>query len=123
MNILIKLVSIIDFHSSNSYSSGLFLILVPALLTRIFNFPKSLTALSISELHEFSSVTSTICDMHSIFKLLSNSTDFLFLSLFLPAITTLAPASPIAFAIARPIPPFPPVTRATLPLKSKSFII
>ena len=40
VNILIKFVSIIDFHSCNSYSSGLFLIFVPALLTKIFNLPK-----------------------------------------------------------------------------------
>ena len=64
VNVLIKFVLIIEVHSSNSYSSGLFLIFVPALLINIFNFPNSLATSSISLLHEFSLTTSTMKDLH-----------------------------------------------------------
>ena len=47
---------------------------------------------------------------------------FLFLVSFLPASTTVAPASPMALAIAKPIPPFPPVIIATLSIKLNNFI-
>ena len=38
VNVLIKYVSMIDVHSFKSYSSGRFLILVPALLIKILSF-------------------------------------------------------------------------------------
>ena len=43
-----------------------------------------------------------------------------FLSSFRPNTAMAAPASASAIAIARPMPPFPPVTMATRPVKSNS---
>src|SRR5688572_15059508 len=112
---LVRFVSSTSFHSSSEYSSGRLRTLMPALLTRISRRPSRFAA------------SSTIArQLASSFRSASSATApgrlcsaAAFLALSRPAIATLAPAAASPCAMARPMPPLPPVTSAVLPLRSK----
>jgi hypothetical protein len=66
-----------------------------------------------------SSETSTACTSTSPPYALSRASAAAFFSGFIPQITTLAPAWARPSAMPRPMPPLPPVIRATFPVRSK----
>ena len=97
------------------------LLIIPALLTSMSIIPTSFSILVICSSTAFSSVTSkryadTLipCPAYSFFAFSSFSADISLITIAAPAF-----ASPVAIDIPRPC--VPPVTRAILPVRSKSF--
>src|SRR2546425_1248404 len=116
----VRLVSRTRRHSSRVRSWTGFRMLVPALLTRMSRRPsRSMVAFVIAST-DASLVTSTSmaiavppCRSISV----AAARDF---SRFRAATTIWAPAAASPCAIPRPMPPFPPVTTATLPFRSNT---
>src|SRR5581483_3813734 len=122
MKALVRFVSRTVCHSSTVYSSGRLRMFVPALLTRMSSRPKRSTAFWTISRHEASDRTSTLTMSARAPAAPSSFTASVLLPTFRAASTTAAPARASPRAIPRPIPPFPPVTIATLPVRSKSFM-
>src|SRR3981189_3613295 len=112
----------IVFHSSSAYSSGCLRMLVPALLTRISSRPNFFTAALISARHDSAVVTSTATASALAPAAASFLTAAALFASSRPAMTIAAPASARPCAMPKPMPPLPPVTTATRPLRSKSAI-
>jgi hypothetical protein len=92
--------------------------LVPALLTRMSSRPQRASVASTIAATDFSSVTSVStakADAPRASRSRTAARDF---SAFRAAMTILAPAPAKPRAMPSPIPPLPPVTIATFPLKS-----
>src|SRR5260221_7942112 len=116
-NALVRFDSSTRCHSASVYSSGRFLMLMPALLTRMSSPPSWRAASSTMPRHAFSSVMSAAMAMAPSFFAAAA-----FLAPSRPAIATLAPARAKPSAMPSPMPPLPPVTSAVLPLRSKRFM-
>src|SRR3990172_3569892 len=122
MKALVRFVSRTVCHSSTEYSWGCFRMLVPALFTRMSSRPKRSTAFCTSSRHEASRRTSTATASAFAPRAWSSFTAASLFAALRAATTTAAPACASPRAMPRPIPPFPPVTMATRPVRSKSFI-
>src|ERR1700687_976533 len=105
-------------HSSSSSACGALRILMPALLTRMSIRPSSRKVRSTMAVMAALSVTSATTDIALTPCRLSSATAASDFASLRPTITTLAPASASPRAMPRPMPP---VTIATLPLRSNSF--
>src|SRR6185312_5826163 len=92
---------------------------MPPLLTRMSSRPKALTAAPTSVRQESSRVTSATMPATLAPRSRSSAAAVSHFSLLRPTMTTVAPAAPSPRAMPRPIPPLPPVTIATLPVRSK----
>src|SRR5689334_3352398 len=97
--------------------------LVPALLTRISIRPSSLPTRSIIAATAALSVTSVATAIALTPRLYRSSTALADFASLRPTTAISAPASASPRAMPRPMPPLPPVTIATLPLRSKSFVV
>src|SRR5450631_481677 len=120
-NALVRLVLITLSHSSSSSACGALRILMPALLTRMSIRPSSRKLRSTMAVTAALSVTSATTDIALTPCRLSSAaaaSDFVSLR---PTITNWAPALASPRAMPRPMPPLPPVTIATLPLRSNGF--
>src|SRR5260221_11004045 len=102
------------------YSSGCFRMLMPALLTRMSSRPNALTAAPTSVRHDSPGVPSGTMRATLAPPSRSSAAAVSHFSLLRPTMTTVAPAAPSPRAMPRPMPPLPPVTIATLPVRSKS---
>ena len=91
----------------------------PALATQLSTWPSTFTVSAKASITCFSSPTSTIWAWTLRPWRLSFSAAASFFSWRVPQMQTSAPASAIASAMPKPMPPLPPVTSATLPLRSK----
>src|SRR5882672_7481494 len=109
-------------HSSMSSACGGLRILMPALLTRMSIRPSSRTVRSTMVATADLSVTSAGTDIALTPRCLRSATAAFDFASLRPTIAMSAPASASPHAMPRPMPPLPPVTIATLPLRSKSFI-
>src|SRR5208282_4489253 len=96
-------------------------IAIPALLTRIDTGPSLRSTSSIAGRRSSRRVTSSWIAVAGTPALASSSTTARFFSSLRARIATAAPASARPSATPRPIPPLPPVTTATLPLRSNIF--
>src|SRR6266704_186801 len=103
-----------------SSACGALRILMPALLTRMSIRPSSRTVRSTMVATADLSVTSAVTDMALTPRCLRSATAAFDFASLRPTIATAAPDSASPHAIPRPMPPLPPVTIATLPLRSKS---
>src|SRR5262245_40993538 len=97
--------------------------LVPALLTRMSIRPSSRPTRSIMEATPALSVTSVATAIAFTPRLRRSSTAAADLASLRPTTAISAPASASPRAMPRPMPPLPPVTIATLPERSKSFVV
>src|SRR5260221_5083958 len=113
-NALVRFDSSSRCHSRSVYSSGRFLMLMPALFTRMPSPPSWRAASSTMPRHAFSSVMSAAMAMAPSFFAAAA-----FLAPSRPAMATWAPARANPSAMPSPMPPLPPVTSAVLPLRSK----
>src|SRR6266404_6278353 len=93
---------------------------IPALLTRISIRPSSRLTRSTISATAALSVTSAVTDIALAPFCLSSATAAFDFASLRPTMTISAPASANPRAIPRPMPPLPPVTIATLPLRSNS---
>ena len=112
LNCPVRFTSNTSFHSSSSISCN-FLICgkIPALFTRISNFPNFSIILLITFFTSFEFLISAVIPIA--FGI--SNTAFSNLSSFFAVIATVAPFSDKIFAVANPIPRLPPVTNAILP--------
>src|ERR1700761_365545 len=117
-NALVRLVEITLSHSAISSVSGGLRMLMPALLIRISIRPSSRCTRSVMAATAASPVTSTVTAM-ALWPVSDRSAtasaDF---ASFRPTMAMIAPAAASPRAMPRPMPPLPPVTIATLPLRS-----
>src|SRR5208282_2315019 len=116
-----RFVSITRSQSSALKFNALPMIAIPALLTRIEIGPSLRSTCSIAGRSSSRRVTSSGIAIAGTPALASSSTTARFFSSLRARIATAAPASARPSAIPRPIPPLPPVTTATSPLKSNIF--
>src|SRR5215468_2951786 len=119
---LVRLTSITWRHSASDSSCGTLRMLIPALLTRMSSRPRRATVSATILRHWVSSATltsSTTVLTPSWASSAAAASAFLTLR---PAMATVAPAWARPRAMPRPMPPLPPVTTATLPVRSKSFM-
>src|SRR3712207_1134315 len=120
-NTAVRLVSITRSNSSTEYSSGRLRMPMPALLTRMCRPPCPSTAWATIRRTSSTFVTSTEQPAAAPARMaLSSPTAASIFSWLRPATTTVAPHSTKPRAIPSPIPPLPPVTIATLPVRSNS---
>src|SRR5437660_738333 len=110
-----------SFHSASAISCGGLRMLIPALLNRMSTRPNALRTSSAARSMCSGWVTSAWTGMVSTSKSAripaAAASDF---AVFRPSTAILAPASASPRAMPRPIPPLPPVTIATLPLRSNT---
>src|ERR1035437_3584572 len=97
--------------------------LVPALLTRMSSRPNASSAASISARHAACPVTSASTAAAFAPSASSAFTAAAFLPALRPAIASAAPACASPVAMPRPMPPLPPVTIATRPLRSNGLLM
>src|SRR5271165_5841528 len=95
---------------------------VPALFTRMSSRPNSATVSATSFTHAAFLVTSPATNAQRAPSSRNEASAGPALSSLRPAITIDAPHDAIPCAIANPMPPLPPVTSATFPVKSNSFM-
>src|SRR5258708_6050086 len=119
-NALVRLVFITLSHSSSSSTSGALRILVPALLTRMSIRPSSRLARSIMAPTAFLSVTSAAIDIALPPSCLISATAASDFAALRPTMVMAAPAFASPRAMPSPMPPLPPVTIATLPVRSNN---
>src|SRR5690349_17489963 len=122
MKALVRLLSITVCHSATVYCSGCLRIDMPALLTRMSSRPCAFIVFAIRARHDssFSTSTGMALALAPAFSICLTASAFLAASR--PATTMVAPARAMPSAMPRPMPPLPPVTTATLPVRSKRFI-
>src|SRR5262245_7999888 len=97
--------------------------LVPALLTRMSIRPSSLPTRSIIAATAALSVTSVATAIAFTPRFRKSSTAAADFASLRPTTAMSAPASASPRAMPRPMPPLPPVTIATLPVRSKGFVV
>ena len=110
-------------HSASVYSCGAFRIVVPALFTSMSTRPSSCRVSLTIETTEASSATSTPIPIARAPRLWSSDTARWVFSSSRAETTTDAPELASPFAMPSPIPPLPPVTIATFPLRSNMLLI
>src|SRR6266851_6676051 len=109
-------------HSSSESACGGLRILMPALLTRMSIRPSSRLTRSTTAATADLSVTSAVTDMAVAPRCLSSVTAAADFASLRPTMAIAAPASASPIAMPRRMPPLPPVTIATLPLRSNSAV-
>src|SRR6266699_2165117 len=93
---------------------------LPALFTKMPRLPSSLSTVLSAGSNPARLVTSTLTAIEGAPIAFSSESTRWFFSLFRPNTATAAPASANPSAMLRPIPPLPPVTTATRPVKSNN---
>jgi hypothetical protein len=96
--------------------------LMPALATRMSRPPNALTVSAIMRRTWSPSFTSAASATARPPSPSSSASAAAFFASLRPAIATSAPARAKPLAMPRPMPPLPPVTSATLPLRSNGFM-
>src|SRR5438876_4160654 len=105
-------------HSSRSSACGDLRMLMPALLTRMSIRPNSRLTRSTMAVTAALSATSAATDIALALRCWSSAIAAADFASLRPTIAMPAPASAKPRAMPRPMPPLPPVTMATLPLRS-----
>src|SRR6185436_20288810 len=116
---LVRLVWITLFHSAMSSACGGLRILMPALLMRMSIRPSSPATRPAMAATESLSVTSAATAIAVAPPCLSSATASADLASLRPTTAIAAPACASPRAMPSPMPPLPPVTMATLPVRSK----
>src|SRR5262249_46394914 len=109
-------------HSSAVSASGGLRTVVPELLTRMSSRPNAATVFAIAPRQDASSTTSNSMNVALAPSFCSSATAASALARLRAAIATAAPACAKPRAMPSPMPPLPPVTSATLPGRSRSFM-
>src|SRR5665213_2088937 len=111
------------FHSSSESRCGGLRTVMPALLTRMSMRPSSRLTRSTMAATAALSVTSVMTEIAFTPCCRSSATASFDFASLRATIAIAAPASANPRAMPRPIPPLPPVTIATLPVRSNSFAV
>src|ERR1700730_7442220 len=122
-NALVRLVLITLSHSSGSSVCGGLRILMPALLTRMSIRPSSRLTRSTILATAALSVTSAMTDIALTPRLRRSATAAFDFASLRPTTAMPAPASARPRAMPSPMPPLPPGTMATLPLRSNIDVV